>query len=43
MSDSATPGAPDRTMEAYNAIAPMYGEYSKGREAYLNAVDALVM
>jgi SAM-dependent methyltransferase len=42
MNDPAA-GAPDRTMEAYNAIAPVYGEYSKSREAYLNAVDALVM
>lgn len=34
---------PDRTLEAYNAIAPIYGEYSKGRQAYLDAVDGLVM
>lgn len=34
---------PDRTMDAYNAIAPVYSEYSKSREAYLNAVEGLVI
>jgi SAM-dependent methyltransferase len=38
----AEPGA-DRTLDAYNAIAPVYGEYSKGREAYLQAVEGLVI
>ena len=35
--------APDRTLDAYNAIAPVYGEYSKNRQAYLDAVDNLVI
>jgi SAM-dependent methyltransferase len=33
----------DRTLDAYNAIAPVYSEYSKGRRAYLEAVEGLVI
>ena len=33
----------DSTLEAYNAIAPVYTEYSKNRQAYLDAVDNLVI
>lgn len=33
----------DRTLEAYNAIAPVYEEYSMGRRAYLDAVDGMVI
>lgn len=31
------------TLDAYNAIAPVYAEYSGKKQAYLDAVDALVM
>lgn len=34
---------PERTLEAYSAIAPVYGEYSRQRQAYLDAVDAKVI
>jgi SAM-dependent methyltransferase len=33
----------DRTMDAYDAIAPVYSEYSKARSAYLEAVEGLVL
>jgi SAM-dependent methyltransferase len=33
----------DRTRDAYDAIAPVYSEYSKARGAYLEAVEGLVL
>lgn len=33
----------DRTLEAYDEIAPVYAEYSKGRQAYLDSVDKQVI
>lgn len=41
--EAGPPGDMDRTLEAYTEIAPHYGEYSEKRQAYLDAVDALVI
>lgn len=40
--DSVVTEAQTRTLRAYDAIAPMYAEYSAKYRAYLNAVDQLV-